>query len=176
MIKKIFPLILLQMLSTNSFADNKVEVITTCEVQKIAYVHIEPYNSQYRDVFKSVPTSFSFKEEQNGETYSLVVETKDNEEFINLYYKPQNKFNWEWNMLDIVKTDAVKVIFLNKDPHNLILKTISPKFNQEQVYYFNLDHKGNGFMSMVNTRWNSFADLINNQSLFFCICKNSQIK
>ncbi len=169
--KKILILILFQTLHITSFADNKVEVITTCEVQKVAYVHIEPYNSQYKDVFKSVPTSFSFEEKQNGETYSLVVETKDNEEFINLYYKPQNKFNWEWNMLDIVKTDAVKVIFLNKDLHNLVLKTISPKFNQEQLYYFNLDHKGNGFMSMVNTRWNSFADLINNQSLFFCTCK-----
>lgn len=169
--KKILILILFQTLHITSFADNKVEIVTTCEVQKVAYVHIEPSNSQYKGLFKSVPTSFSFEEKQNGETYSLVVETKDNKEFINLYYKSQNKFNWDWNMLDIIKTDDLKVIFLNKDTQNLVLKTISPKFNQEQVYYFNLDHKGNGFMSMVNTRWNSFADLINNQSLFFCVCK-----
>lgn len=173
MIKKILLLILLQVLPISSFADNKVEVVTICEVQKSAYVQIEPYNSKYKGLFKPRPTSFSFTEKPNGETYSLVLETTDDEEFINLYYKSKTNPALNWNMQDVIQSDNIKIIFLNKDPQNLVLKSISPKYNQEQVYYFNLDHKGNGFMSMVNIRWNSFVDLINGQSLFFCACKNS---
>lgn len=171
--KKILLLVLLQLFVISSFADNKIEVFTICEIQKSVYVHIEPYNSKYKGLFKPTPTTFSFTEESSGETYSLVLETKDNEEFINLYYKSKVNPTLNWNMRDIIQSDNVKIIFLNKEPQNLLLRSISPKYNQEQVYYFNLDHKGNGFMSMVNTRWNSFADLINNQSLFFCVCKNS---
>lgn len=173
MINKILLLVLLQVLPISSFADNKVEVFTICEVQKIAYVSIEPYNSKYKGLFKSKPTNFSFTEKPSGETYSLALETKDNQEFINLYYKSKTNPALNWNMQDIIESDNIKIIFLNKDPQNLVLKSISLKYNYEQVYYFNLDHKGNGFMSIVGTRWNSFADLINNQSLFFCACKNS---
>jgi hypothetical protein len=172
MTKKLLLLILFQVLPETIFADNKIEIVTICEIQKSVYVHIEPYNSKYKGLFKHTPTSFSMEEKPSGESYSLVLETKDNKEFINLYYKSKINPSINWNMQDIIQTDNVKIIFLNKDEQNLVLKSISSKYNQEQIYYFNIDHKGNGFMTMVNTRWSSFADLINNQSLFFCTCKN----
>jgi len=170
--KKILILLLIQILPTYCWGnENKKLTYTICEVQKAAYVHIEPYNSKGKDILKSQPTNFKIDEKPTGESYSLILEKRNNEEFINLYYKSKAFPNFNWDAKSIEKTDGTKIIFINDDPQNLVLKTFSTKFSQEQTYYFNLDDKGNGFMSMVNMRWNSFLDSINGQSLIFCICK-----
>lgn len=151
--------------------ENEKLTYTICEVQKGSYVHIEPYNSKGKGILKSQPTSFKIDEKPTGETYSLVLEERNNEKFINLYYKSKVFPNLNWDAKNVEKTDGTKLYFINDDPQNLVLKTFSTKFSQEQTYYFNLDDKGNGFMSMVNMRWNSFLDSINGQSLIFCTCK-----
>lgn len=89
----------------------------------------------------------------------------------NLYYKSKKNPDLNWDVKNIEKADGTKILFMNDDPQNLVLKTFSIKFSQEQTYYFNLNNKGNGFMSMINMRWNSFLDSINGQSLYFCTCK-----
>ncbi|NDA89743.1 MAG: hypothetical protein EBY20_02370 [Alphaproteobacteria bacterium] len=170
--RKILILLLFQILPSYCLgSENEKLTYTICEVQKIAYVHIEPYNSKYKGVLKSNPTNFQIDEKPTGETYSLVLEERNNEKFINLYYKSKKNPDLNWDVKNIEKADGTKILFMNDDPQNLVLKTFSIKFSQEQTYYFNLDNKGNGFMSMINMRWNSFLDSINGQSLYFCTCK-----
>jgi len=153
--------------------ENEKRIFTTCEVQKEAYVRIEPYNSKGKGILKSQPTSFKIDEKPTGETYSLVLEERNNEKFINLYYKSKLSphFNWDTKSLENIDGTKFLIIANDDDPQNLVLKTVSTKFNLEQTYYFNLDKKGNGFMSMVSTRYNSFLDSINSQYLIFCTCK-----
>ena len=152
--------------------ENTKRTFTTCEVQKAAYVSIEPYNSKGKGILKSKSTSFKI-DNSTGETYSLVLEKRNNEEFINLYYesKLSPHFNWDTKSLENIDGTELIIIANDDNPQNLVLKTVSTKFNLEQTYYFNLDKKGNGFMSMVSTRWNSFLDSINSQYLIFCTCK-----
>ena len=172
--KRILILLLIQILPTYCLgSENKKLPYTYCEVQKTAYVRIEPYNSKGKGILKSQPTNFTIDEKPTGETYSLVLEKRNNQRFINLYYKSKVNPSFNWDTKSLENTDGTKFLIIDNDddPQNLVLKTVCTKFNNEQTYYFNLDKKGNGFMSMVSTRWNSFLDSINSQYLIFCTCK-----
>lgn len=157
---KIFILVVIQILPTYCLGiESEKYTFTTCEVQKGAYVHIDEDHGTYKEIIK--PTNFKVIKQATGETYSLVIEN----DIINLYYKGKD---FSWNTKDKEENNEVKFIYKNNLP-NLVFKIISSKFYYEQTYYFNLDAKGNGFMSMINVRYNN--PFGNNQSLFFCTCK-----
>ncbi len=152
------------------------KLITTCYVDKTAYAHINT------DFSKEEKDKTSFKvTEGSGEAYKLSKITKvmDSNDlllaplsFYNISYESSKYPMFNWNAADkiINKTEEIAAETLNKG-RPLVIR-ISYPGTQEQVYFFNIDTLGNGTMTMVNTRWSSFLDAANNQSLVFAICKN----
>ncbi len=169
--KKILILLLIQILPIYCLANKKEKrIITTCEVQKTIYFHIEPYDFKHKDIIKSEPTSFKIDEKPTAETYSLVLEKENDKKSLNLYYESKKTPFFNWNMIEEVNTKNGEFTIFNEDAKNLVLNIFYNGF-QQQTYYFNLNNKLDGFMSMVNTRWNSLLDSYNNQYLIFCTCK-----
>jgi hypothetical protein len=168
--KRILILLLTPILSTYCLANKKEKsIVTTCQVQKQVYIHIKPYDLK-ESVITSKPTSFNIDKNPTGETYSLVLEKENDKKSINLYYESKKFPVFNWNMIEEVDTKNGEFTILNEDAKNLVLNVFYNGF-QQQTYYFNLDNKLDGFMTMVNTRWNSYLDSYNNQSLIFCTCK-----
>ena len=120
--KKILILLLIQILPIYCLGSkNEKRIVTTCEVQKIVYVHIEPYDSKGKGIFKSQPTSFKIDEKPTGELYSLVLEERNDKKFINIYYESKKHPGFNWNMNEDVNTKNGEFTILSKDPKNLVL-------------------------------------------------------
>tara|TARA_R110000744_G_scaffold240957_1_gene358294 strand:- start:84 stop:572 length:489 start_codon:yes stop_codon:yes gene_type:complete len=153
--------ILIIFLSCNVFASD--QVMTVCYATKNTYVHISPYNSVHK---QDETTNYITEEKETGETYTLLLENNK----INIHYKSKKYPALNWSMNERLSRDNGELYILNKDPRNLILRTHYTN-QQEQVYYFNLDDNINGYLTIVSTRWNSFLDCANNQSLEFYECK-----
>jgi len=148
---------------------NQQYTFTTCVVQRGVYVHIDQYHLHEDKIYKDIskPTNFQIIDKPTGETYSLVVEKADKKQTIHIYYSGEY---FLWNTKEREYENKAKLVYTNDLP-NLVFKIIDSKFNYEQTYYFNLDTQGNGFMSVINIRYNN--PFGNNQSLFFCSCKGS---
>lgn len=174
-IEKILIFLLIQILPTYCLgSQNEKHIFTICEVKKTVSLHIVPFNSEYKDIFKA-STNFSLNQELTGETYSLVFEKIANKKAVNLYYKSKKYPDLNWNIWENINTQNVKFSVLNETtPENLILNVFYEGV-QQQTYYFNLDGNGNGFLSIVNTRWSSMFNAHNNQTLYFCTCKGDRI-
>jgi len=156
-----YVIIFILCLSCNVFASD--QLMTVCHVMKNTYVHIAPYNSVHK---QDETTNYTTEEKKTGETYALLIE--DNK--INIHYKSKNNPVLNWSMNERLSRDNGELYILNKEPRNLILRTYYAN-QQEQIYYFNLDDNFNGYLTIVSTRWNSFLDCANNQSLYFHECK-----
>lgn len=173
--EKILILLLIQILPIYCLgSENEKRIFTICEVQKTVSVHIVPFNYKYKDILKT-STNFSLNEELTGEIYSLVFEKIANKKAVNLYYESKKYPDLNWNIWENINTQNVKFSMLNETiPENLILNVFYEGV-QQQTYYFNLDGNGNGFLSIVNTRWKSMFDAHNNQTLYFCTCKGGEL-
>tara|TARA_B110000908_G_C10057207_1_gene358919 strand:+ start:81 stop:584 length:504 start_codon:yes stop_codon:yes gene_type:complete len=143
-------------------------VLTKCKPISYAYVNIEPFNAD-RSFFKSKPTNFKSDKSKEEEEYWLTYNDKLPLKY-NIHYKCTFLKNNDWDVANDAKIKNAKYFILNNGMKNLVLNLIYQGY-QQQTYYFNLDDKGNGYMSMVNTRWSSVGDIMNDQSLYFHKCK-----
>lgn len=142
----------------------KEKIITTCEVVKNTYVHISPYNSNYKQEKSTNYTAYS---DRTGETYTLSTEGQN----FNILYKSKKNSLCNWELKNFNGSISV----LNNSINNLVIRTTYSMYSSsnEQIYYFNLDKNYNGYLTLLNIRWNSIMDSANNASLYFCECKGA---
>lgn len=156
------------------------DVITVCEVQKTAAVYMASSEFDEKGKRQINSTSFAVDAKPTGEKYTLSKIRKADRniyddvasqlEFFNISFS-STKFTWmTWNAIDTLKKDNGEGNILHRG-QPLIIRTYYPGVN-DQVYYFDLDKDSNGVMTMVSTRWSSFMDATNNQTLVYAICKN----
>lgn len=141
----------------------KEQIITVCEVTKTAYAHIRT------DSF----TDLAYDDKPTGETYTLLHvdsntfdQTLSDMNNYNISYKSIKYPMINWNAVTMLNKDNGKANILNWTP--LIIRLVVPDV-QEEIYYFNIDNLGIGTMTKVSTRYNH--PFINNQSLYFAVCK-----
>jgi hypothetical protein len=153
----------------------KEKIITVCGEARSTYFHINTEFSQE----KKDETFLEIDKKDTGEKYVLSkLTTIENEEdrlifFSNRYYNISyisSKFPLiNWSLLSVIREQKTKVEVLNESKP-LVIRVYEPRVD-EQVYLFNLDSEGNGTMSIVKTRWYSFMNKGNYQSLTHTVCK-----
>jgi hypothetical protein len=180
MFKRFFVVFFLFFTSKNVFAQIS-EVITVCEVKKLFAVYINTSLSQHDK------TEAEYSNNLNGEIYTLSKVNPQNEkedgwlrktEYLNISYLSKNtgyKFS-ELQIFNEEKEDN-NIEFLNRTEYlrrgnPIIIKTVSLLPSKvERIYFFNLDKNGSGTMTMVHTRYYTFLDIGNSQSLYYAECK-----
>jgi len=155
-------------------AESKEKIITVCIPIKEVFLRI---NTDFLEE-KERQTSFKKYEKGSDEKYTLSkLITVANEEdkmiflknrYYNISYSATTPFI-SWDTLNLIREGEMKVEVLNES-NPLVIRAYEPHV-QEKVYFFNLDRQGNGTMSFVSTRWYSFMNAVNHQSLTYAICK-----
>lgn len=141
---------------------NDYFLTSICEVQKTVYVPIDNND-------KNPEATFEVDEKSTGETYSLAI-YKDGT--INVEYKSKEHPVINWNLIEELKRPATEFKIIDIFKYKLVFMLNYTNI-QQRTFYFDLDKIGNGFLAIVDTRWNTIAK---HQGLIFCTCKNRRSK
>lgn len=147
------------------------EKIIICTIQKTAYVNMPSIlEDKVQKLLQVKQPFFQLETKEGNEIYTLKIREQISQDFtFNLSYR-ETKNNLSWEINDQIKRFHGKTEILHSNQCNFVLRFSYP--NSQQVYFFSLDAKDNGFLTITNTRWDDpFA---NNQSIYFGECKRKQ--
>ncbi len=154
-------LLIIFLLPINCWASSETNNFSAiCEVQKTVHVPIGNNDNKPE-------ATFELDEKPTGETYRLIINKKGR---INIEYKSKANPFLDWDLISEMKKDNVRFNMLRDEKYNLVFMLTYLPF-QIRTFYFDLDTSGNGFLSIVESRW---VGIVKYQGLTFCICKTKR--
>ena len=136
-------------------------VISKCITDRNVFFH-----KQSSSVLKKSATPSKLDMMGDSESYTLTI---DKTRGLNIYYKSKLTPQFNWNALKDIKEKNSVLTVLEFEPSAKIIQLYYPGF-QIMVFYFYLDQRGNGSLTISSIRWNSPMDSYNNHSLIYCVC------
>lgn len=175
-----FKLMLIIVFMANNSVFATSQIITVCKVRKEFNVILNTSLSPHWET-KSI-----YNNDLDSEVYTLSKVTPQNPredawlrqtEYLNISYL--SKSGLKFNELDLFneELDDTKRELLNKQEYltrgnPIIIKTTSlGDYNLERIYFFNIDKKGKGNLTMTFTRWGQKFDIGNGQQSYYAECE-----